>query len=42
MGIQNITNQSVEKVTKSEGVMEKIIYDVRNDFGMKKHQKKMQ
>ena len=37
MGIQNITNQSVEEVTKSEGAIEKIIHDVRNDFGMKKH-----
>ena len=37
MGIQNITNQSVEEVTKSEGAIEKIIHDFRNDFGMKKH-----
>ena len=37
MGIQNITNQGVKVVTKSEGAMEKLIHDVRNDFGMKKH-----
>lgn len=37
MGIQNITNTSVEEVTKSEGAIEKLILNVRNDFGIKKH-----
>ena len=38
MGLQNISNQSVEEVSKSEGAMEKIIHDVKNDYGMKKRQ----
>ena len=36
MGLQNITNQSVEEGTKSEGAMEKIINETREDFGIDK------
>jgi len=37
MGLQNITNASVEEGTKSEGAMEKIIHNTRKDFGINKH-----
>lgn len=37
MGLPNITNTSVEEVTKSEGAMEKLILNVRNDCGIDKY-----
>ena len=36
MGLQNITNQSIEAVTESEGAIEKNIHDARKDFGIDK------
>ena len=37
MGLQNITNVSVQEGTKSEGAMEKTIHNTRKDFGINKH-----
>lgn len=37
MGLQNMTNESVEEGTKSEGAMEKIIHNARKDFEIDRH-----